>query len=1163
MGDRYDLFISYSTDPDYRLVRNLQSFLEGFHRLLPNHLEPLSPLEVFMDESDLIRPGVGGGSEAAIRTLLTSRLSQSQRLLVVCSHKTSSSPWVAEEVAWFLQHRRADDILIAISEQVAASEVAKLLPASLVAAGLHERPYFDLRGFGNAAPPLEWKVRNFEEQCLALAAFLHGRSSGELSPLWQREAKLRERRLEEALSGALRGQAQAALERSDSQRAATYLSRALEHRESGELRSALLGALQGLWRYQCIGGHHQRGSLSALSWSRDGELIAAVGTSVQVWDQRQQRVLAALHLDRADGRLFYPIGSFSPTESTLLLAGSGDLPVWLWDPTRMDRPLKCGEGFSSAIAAWSPDGMRIAVRGPEELRILERSGTELVRLPTTKTARDGILRWSPSGARLAYCCDRELTVWNEGGARLERTENGVWSFQWAADDRLVFTQGTDVVLEGPAGDLRVPAPSGAGVAQQVALSSSARFLGASFGTDFGIWAFEMEAWTLFRRPDVARPLWAPGRDCVAVATVRGNLLLVNAEGGTFVARELERWQNEINMMETSVAWSPDGARLAGAVRGGKLAVWDGATGQREVVFDADLLSGVRVAWSPNGTALAAGSMHGELQVWTRIDDWRPRRLPHTTVDLVWAPSGSQCASLEHRDQRSTLVIRDADASALREVSIDQPAFELSWSTERLLVAESRGRLTGIDPSTGTLLWQRTLREWNGLGLDTLPARCYQRATGSRGRLIEVRPNDEDDGTVAEIREDLSPDGHLVVLRQPPDALRVLRVADGVELGRVHDDGITGGGLSWSPAGRWLAVHASSGVLFVEIGTAALGGQWEFSAADVIQEHVWSPVDQRLGLTVADGAVLVLDIAAKKIVPCDSHMLSVSGLAWTPDGTALVVTTTYGQVTMFDARTGATLIAPPRNVRLDGPAATTTPARVGTGLTSPTYLTATDNEGGISLWDYRAALAPARGLSGWVESTTGLAMIDGEALDARALFESGLAALLRDDREEGWALCGRALAVAPHGRRFLALYGVAKAALDGMDAGRPMLVSAWETDRSLETYVWLRATGATEPAPNNSRFWTAYFAHMDGRYENRALMELAREFDSETTTLAAVAIGRRQDLAGKPRLARRWYLTALGKQISSIDQIWVKLRLSVFEGQSRGRLTPRVDDVPTW
>ena len=53
---QYDAFLSYSTVPDYRLARRLESFLEGFHRLDEDGGLGLRQLTVCRDASDFPSP---------------------------------------------------------------------------------------------------------------------------------------------------------------------------------------------------------------------------------------------------------------------------------------------------------------------------------------------------------------------------------------------------------------------------------------------------------------------------------------------------------------------------------------------------------------------------------------------------------------------------------------------------------------------------------------------------------------------------------------------------------------------------------------------------------------------------------------------------------------------------------------------------------------------------------------------------------------------------------------------------------------------------------------------------------------------------------------------------------------------------------------------------
>jgi hypothetical protein len=81
-GFLYDAFISYATDPDYLLVRELEIFLETFHDTpTPSGIE-LRPLSICVDGSDLHSQRI-----SLPRTLARSSLPSSRPtwlLLVTC-----------------------------------------------------------------------------------------------------------------------------------------------------------------------------------------------------------------------------------------------------------------------------------------------------------------------------------------------------------------------------------------------------------------------------------------------------------------------------------------------------------------------------------------------------------------------------------------------------------------------------------------------------------------------------------------------------------------------------------------------------------------------------------------------------------------------------------------------------------------------------------------------------------------------------------------------------------------------------------------------------------------------------------------------------------------------------------------------------------------------
>jgi len=79
---------------------------------------------------------------------------------------------------------------------------------------------------------------------------------------------------------------------------------------------------------------------------------------------------------------------------------------------------------------------------------------------------------------------------------------------------------------------------------------------------------------------------------------------------------------------SSVAWSPDGRRIASASGDGTVQVWDSLTGNHAYVYrgHADYypdhyISGSAVnsvSWSPDGKQIASGSSDSTVQVWLAV-----------------------------------------------------------------------------------------------------------------------------------------------------------------------------------------------------------------------------------------------------------------------------------------------------------------------------------------------------------------------------------------------------------------------------------------------------------------------------------------------------------------------------------------------------------------
>ena len=65
----------------------------------------------------------------------------------------------------------------------------------------------------------------------------------------------------------------------------------------------------------------------------------------------------------------------------------------------------------------------------------------------------------------------------------------------------------------------------------------------------------------------------------------------------------------------SVAWSPDGTRLASGSSDNTIKIWDSASGHETVTLRGHTFTAQSVAWSPDGRRLASGSYDHTVKIW--------------------------------------------------------------------------------------------------------------------------------------------------------------------------------------------------------------------------------------------------------------------------------------------------------------------------------------------------------------------------------------------------------------------------------------------------------------------------------------------------------------------------------------------------------------------
>lgn len=573
MSFAFHAFVSYSTDPDYRLSQRVESFLETFHKIPTPADVDLVELAICRDGSDFsiqsLRGSAASGSKtSAIEAMLAEYLAQSEYLIVLCSAKTPHSPFVAFEIRWFLENRDADHVLLAVTGgSDPASAPGEVFPAAAIEAGIHGRPFYDLRGFHRRASRGWTKVRDLEEELANLAAHLQGDTSGRLLPLWQRETLRRARRQRWIFAG---------------------VSALL-----------LLFSVVALWqRHEAV--RSQRETEKALQVARARSLV--LGAEAIIERDPELSFLLAIEAAR---RTWDSQGEILPAAASLL------------QRTLLANPRRIPMDASVEAFAWSPDGRMLAV-GNKDGTVVVVSADTLQRVKTFR-GQDWIesVDWTADGSLLASASkDGRVVVWDvQRGERLGELAygHGVQSVDWRAGTRQLAAG----LAIGPASRIDVHDWTARRKLFDVpgirARWSPDAALLASDGIDGTVRIFSAGGEELATMPGHSRYVhsvrWNNAGDRFATASVDDRVMV-------WSAAERKRLATLDAQFELSAAWSPDGRRLASGTGSDFVKIW--GTERYELVFRigaATTITGrpfagprgyiLEVAWSPDGKTFAA------------------------------------------------------------------------------------------------------------------------------------------------------------------------------------------------------------------------------------------------------------------------------------------------------------------------------------------------------------------------------------------------------------------------------------------------------------------------------------------------------------------------------------------------------------------------------
>jgi Tfp pilus assembly protein FimT len=482
---RYRAFISYSTAADHRLAPALQ-------KALPRYATPwwkLRAFRVFRDETGLaVTPALWSSIEAALR--------QSAFFILLASPEAAASPWVEQEVDWWVRRHSTDRLLLVLTEgEILWDRAARdfdwnrttALPRRLKNAFAEEPRFLDMRWARNKS---QFSLRHpgFADSVARLAATLRGEPLEDLIGTEIRQHRKTIRLLVAAstvlavlaaaglyaafrsdralsLAGRLAAsqQAQTDLEaaqslsrsltgksrqvRPESRDLAILLAaRAVEAHATLEAEAALREAVaQDLQPALLIRGHSERETY--------GRFDPATGARLVTWGG----VVARAH-DASGGATVFDLtghegdildARFS-NDGRRILTSSEDGAVRVWDAsTGAEMARFATTGAGSILLSARGDRMLSVAPGGDAILwdVATKESLVVIPLPLFAVTGDQLAAFDPTGARLAICGDRgPLILDATTGARLRELDGHdglARSADFDATGEFVATAGDD------------------------------------------------------------------------------------------------------------------------------------------------------------------------------------------------------------------------------------------------------------------------------------------------------------------------------------------------------------------------------------------------------------------------------------------------------------------------------------------------------------------------------------------------------------------------------------------------------------------------------------------------------------------------------------------------------------------------------------------------